>query len=281
MIVIDNELPANTAPTANIPPANDIVPPLNAELLSALGDAPPETPTYGQKIHPDLAQRWLPILRKGLEKEVKENLVKEFTIPDNCKLLRAPSLNPEVSAAITETARQRDKKLEISQQQLGLGISAMNRAMTILLTGDDKIQAIKTLSEATRLLSDLHYSETQTRIKLITPGLDKNFLSVVKDSERDETLFGSDLPEKIKASKAIEKQGSRIKKVDQKPSATPSSSRSNPRDTRQGNWRGSSRSTNRGGRGGLKRGTTGNRRGQGHQGYSQSKWNINRFQRAN
>lgn len=111
MIVIDNELPANTAPTANISPANDIVPPLNAELLSALGDAPPETPTYGQKIHPDLAQRWLPILRKDLEKEVKENQVKEFTIPDNCKLLRAPSLNPEVSAPITETARQRDKKL--------------------------------------------------------------------------------------------------------------------------------------------------------------------------
>lgn len=94
MIVIDNELPANTAPTANIPPANDIVPPLNAELLSALGDAPPETPTYGQKIHPDLAQRWLPILRKGLEKEVKENLVKEFTIPDNLQVIKGAVAKP-------------------------------------------------------------------------------------------------------------------------------------------------------------------------------------------
>lgn len=94
---------------------------MDAEFLLALGDPADESPTYGEKIHQILADRWLPILRNGVLKENKEKLMKEFSIPENCKLLRAPTLNPEISAAITEAARSRDKKLQTSQQQLGLG----------------------------------------------------------------------------------------------------------------------------------------------------------------
>lgn len=59
-------------------------------------------------------------------------------------------MNPEISAAITEAARARDKKLEDSQQQLDLGITTLNKAITILFIGDDKqtqVQAIKMLSD--------------------------------------------------------------------------------------------------------------------------------------
>ncbi|XP_049866909.1 uncharacterized protein LOC126367441 [Pectinophora gossypiella] len=253
-------------PSADQPPsqeadmAQEPVPELDADFLSALGDAAEDTPGFGENIHPTLADRWLPILRRGIPKEPKERLLKEQLIPDNCKLLKAPTLNPEISAAITEAARNRDKKLENAQQQLGLGITAINRAMAILFTSDDKenkVQAVKILSDACRILCDLHYMDTQTRIKLITPALDKAFLTIVQDLERDESLFGRKLSEKIKASKAIEKQGLQIKKnvVSQKAS-TPSTPQSTTRTRPQGNWSAPSRyqqSSNRGGRGGSHR----------------------------
>ncbi|KAI8433085.1 hypothetical protein MSG28_013943 [Choristoneura fumiferana] len=176
-------------------------PELAPEMLQALGDPSDDTPAYGPDIHEKLAQRWLPILKKGMPKDAKEQLLKEYSIPGNCKLLRAPTLNAEISAAVAETVRSRDKKIQAKQEQLGLGISAINRAMNTLLTSDDKVQAVKILSDGCRILSDLHFVETQVRTKLITPGLDKAFLSVIQDQDRDETLFGEKLSEKIKASK--------------------------------------------------------------------------------
>ncbi|KAL4719604.1 hypothetical protein ACJJTC_004648 [Scirpophaga incertulas] len=174
---------------------------------------------------------------KGIQKESKEILLKEYNVPNNCKLLKAPTLNAEIAAAISDIIRTRDKKIEIKQDQLGLGITAINRAISLLLTGEDKIHAVKILSDGCRILSDLHFVETQVRKKLITPGLDKSFLSVIQDQDRDETLFGNTLPEKIKASKAIEKQGKLIKKVNtirQSAASAPSTSRTRY----QGNWMG-------------------------------------------
>ncbi|KAI5630718.1 hypothetical protein NE865_16570 [Phthorimaea operculella] len=205
-------------PPTNESPAKDTTPaaPIDTEFLTALGDQADEKPTYGENIHQNLADRWLPILRRGLSTENRDSLLKELTIPENCKLLRAPTLNPEISAAISESARTRDKKFEKAQQQLGLGISTLNRALTLLVTGcedkESKVKVIKMLSGSCRVLTDLHYIETQARIKAITPALDKAFVHVVENVERDESLFGVKLSDKIKASKTIEKQGLQIKK---------------------------------------------------------------------
>ncbi|CAG9118503.1 unnamed protein product [Plutella xylostella] len=251
--------PTNTDTLTQVDESEEI----DVEFLSALGDTTPETPMYGEKIHETLAQRWLPILRRGLPKEAAESLLKEYRIPENCKLLRAPTLNPEIISAINGAARGRDKKIENLQQQLGLGITAINRAMNTLVTGSgddkqDKVQAVKVLSDACRILSDLHYKESESRSNLILPGLDKSFLSVIQDVERDESLFGSKLGDKIRASQMIEKQGLQIKKVVtiQKPPA-PSTSKSANGSRYQGNWSTPSRfqpsSSNRGGRGGAQK----------------------------
>ncbi|XP_073959115.1 uncharacterized protein [Choristoneura fumiferana] len=239
-------------------PVSAQVPELDPELLSALGEATEDSPKLGPKIHENLSQRWLPLLRKGLAKDTKEKLLKDYLIPENCTLLQAPKLNAEISAAVTEMARNRDKKMETGQQQLGIGITAINRAMTILLNSDDKISAIKSLSDSCRILSDLHFSETQARIKLITPGLAKPFLTVIQDTERDDMLFGNKLQEKIKASKAIEKQGLQIKKPlangKNTTAPTPSTGPRTNYQQYQGNWTGPSRyPSNRGGRGGQRK----------------------------
>lgn len=256
-------LPPPPAPApAAAPLETETCPPLDPEILSALGEATDSGPTWGQEIHNNLTQLWLPLLKTGMDKELREKVLKQYLIPSNCTLLQAPKLNIEISAAVIEMVRLRDKKVEAMQQQLGAGITAISRAMSTLLTSDNKIDAIKMVSDGCRILCDLHHHETQARIKMITPGLAKPFLNLIQESERDETLFGVSLPEKIKASKTIEKQGLQIKKT-----APPS--RSNPvapstsaaRQPFQGNWTGPPRySTNRGGRGSHRKLPTSSRR---------------------
>lgn len=165
----------------------------------------------------------------------------------NCTMLQAPKLNAEISSAVSDVVRGRDKKFLAFQQQLGVGTSAINRAMDVLLSSDNKIQALKYLSDGCRILADLHYSLTKDRIKLVTPSLEKNFLHVIQDSVRDDTLFGNALSEKIKASKAIERQGSQIRKTmtNVKPATVPSTA---SRPAHLGNWSGPPRyPSNRGG----------------------------------
>ncbi|CAH0397246.1 unnamed protein product [Chilo suppressalis] len=139
------------------------VPELDVDLLLALEDATDEQPGFGENIHQFLAQRWLPILKKELAKEVKEKLLKEYLIPENCNLLKAPTLNAEISAAVVDVVPNRDKNILIKQYQLGQGIATISKAITLLLLGDDKVQAIKVLTDGCRILTNLHYDETQVR----------------------------------------------------------------------------------------------------------------------
>ena len=171
----------------------------------ALGECTADSPEFGENIHDSLTNLWTPLLKKGMSKENKDKILKEYLVPDNYRLLQAPKLNAEISSAIADSVRGRDKKYVTVQQQLGQGITAVNRAMNLLLKGDNKIGVLKCLSDSCRILSDLHYFITKDRTKLITPSLDKIFLYVIQDASRDETLFGNGLSEKIKSSKAIER----------------------------------------------------------------------------
>lgn len=228
---------------------------LDPDLLSALGESTSDAPEYGDGIHENLSKLWLPLLKKGMPKENKDKILRDYLIPENCKLLQAPKLNAEISAAVPDMVRNRDKTVAASQQQLGLGITAVNRGLDILLKSDNKIQAMKHLSNGCRLLCDSHSLMSKNRVKLIMPSLDKTFLHMINESERDETLFGSSLSEKIKAAKAIEKQGLQIKKPAPKPPKSTVSQPSVRPGSLQGNWGAPPRypPANRGGRGGYRR----------------------------
>lgn len=238
---------------SSAPDIIDSEPSLDPEILAALGEFVEDSPEYGGDIHETLTKFWPTILKKGVTKDTKDDLLKKHLIPNNCRLLQAPQLNAEISAAISDMGRNRDKKLMHHQQQLGAGITAINKGMHVLLSSDGKSpEALKHLSDGCRILSDLHFILTQYRMKLITPCLDKAFLNVIQDSQRDETLFGNAVADKIKALKAVEKQGHQIKKGTPNQRDKPSSS--TPNRPNQGNWSGPPRyqyqQAKRGGRGG-------------------------------
>lgn len=88
---------------------------LDEDILLLLGDAPKAETPMGPSIHKDVARRWQDILAKGLSKEVKENLLKDYLVPSNCDLLLAAALNPEVKAALPEPLVKRDSSLAHKQ----------------------------------------------------------------------------------------------------------------------------------------------------------------------
>nr|XP_049694990.1 uncharacterized protein LOC126054260 isoform X2 [Helicoverpa armigera] len=109
----------------------NVEPELDPDLLSALGECETtsDLPDYGESIHCNLSQLWQPLLKKGLPIENKYKLLKEYLVPDNCRLLQGPKLNADISAELSDMVRNRDKTHIASQQQLGAGITAVSRGI--------------------------------------------------------------------------------------------------------------------------------------------------------
>lgn len=217
------------------------LPILSTDILTALGDPLPEQPKFGPNLVEDVARIMNTILKAGLKKEAKAPLMEEV-IPENCQFLIAPKLNLEIATAVGENICNRDKKIEIEQNQLGRGLSMLSKILSSLTVDENmnRINVISSLCNAIRILADLHAMQTKARKNLTLPALDKQFLNLVKDVERDEYLFGSDLNEKIKAIKNSQKSGNSIKKFIPNP--------------KQGNYSGPSRYHHTGSRTGMRNG---------------------------
>ncbi|KAJ8914045.1 hypothetical protein NQ315_017564, partial [Exocentrus adspersus] len=134
-------------------PASLEVPSLNAEIL----------------LHDDLVPRWESVLRNGLDQSTKDNLLKKYSGVKNCPFITPPKLNPEIKAAINDITAKRDSKLQVFQAQLGADLGGLGKALLMLLNnqeaegGADVLLVIEALSDAARLLSNLHYEDSESQ----------------------------------------------------------------------------------------------------------------------
>ncbi|XP_049872028.1 uncharacterized protein LOC126370937 [Pectinophora gossypiella] len=203
------------------------------EILSVLGVAKISERPLGEKIPSEISERWGNILLDGLTKEHKVTLIEKMLVPENFTLAHAPKLNPDVAAVLSEAAKNRDKRLEKSQNQLGSGLAGLvNLTKDLINTDLEKLETIKRISEIAQVLLDLHHDETNNRRKLIVPLLDKRFWSTIQGVKRDSFLFGERLSESIKNTKDIERSSQQIKK-----SAPPQQSFQRKNTTFSGNYR--------------------------------------------
>ncbi|CAK1600777.1 unnamed protein product [Parnassius mnemosyne] len=188
---------------------------LEKSILEALGDTTSSEKGYGDEIHPEIVKRVEEILLSGIsQNEEKEKLMKKYLIPKNVMLLDAPKLNVELNGLLSDSIKNRDKRVKDRQQLLGTALSAI-LIMTdnIIKNNVDKIPTIAILSDVARLLSELHYQDTVTRRKLITPNLDKNIHSSIETAKRDCYLFGEKFNENVKTATAIKRSAASILKT--------------------------------------------------------------------
>nr|CAI5858397.1 unnamed protein product [Callosobruchus analis] len=145
----------------------------------------------------------------------------------NCKLVAAPLLNEEVKVTVSESVLKRDERLATVQSQVGACLSALGKALNLLLQDEEKedskhLQLIELLNNTARMLADVHYQESESRKNILSVNLKRDLLAILTDSNADGWLFGENLGERVKAARAIERSGQELKKankpVKQKPS---------------------------------------------------------------
>lgn len=175
----------------------------------------------GELVHANIASRWENILKQGLDGDTRSNLLGKYPPIGNCPLVEAPKLNLEVKASINELVLRRDARLGAIQNQIGASLGAIGKALTILV-GQEKegvagnIRLIELLSDAGRLLADVHQSETEARRALVASNLNKKVKDTLINTSRDEWLFGKNLSDRVKDAKALEKSSSDFKTEVQK-----------------------------------------------------------------
>ncbi|XP_063366380.1 uncharacterized protein LOC134654841 [Cydia amplana] len=201
---------------------DDLPEDFDPDLLRALGEFEPDTVEWGDNIHEDIAKHFQHILLNGLKKEAKEELHKKYLFPKNVPFSKAPTLNPELAAMLTEASRNRDNRILAKQQQIGKALSGLGKAMNSLLKKEPNIaEAIRTLSDVGKLVADAHFAETETRRSVVIPLVDKSLIDPFKDRKRDSFLFGEKLGDLVKSSRGIKKTGQLIQAA---PTASASSS---------------------------------------------------------
>lgn len=187
---------------------------LDPEILTILGEDPSEQNEYGHNLHKDIAPRWSHILTNGLSKEIKSDLIKQYLPAENCINMKAPKLNLEIEAALTPLNIKKDAYSQSKQNQLSSCLSAIGVALHWALSSSkDSVpqKIIKTLSDAGRLLCDSHYRESQSRRYALINNLNKKTQDAVKNTKLDESLFGKNLAEHLKSTKAISQSGAEMK----------------------------------------------------------------------
>lgn len=185
---------------------------LDDTIITALGNPSSSEKTYADDIHPEIIKRIENILASGVDKETRDKLCKKYLIPKNCMLLDAPKLNTELESLLSDPIKERDKRVEDRQQQLGIALSAVLSVLDNLIRNNENINNIGTLTDVSRLLSDLHYNDTCTRRKLVAVNLDKNLIKSLDAAKRDSFLFGEKFNENVKSANAIKKAAPTILK---------------------------------------------------------------------
>ena len=170
-------------------------------VLALLGGNPLQVDSLALPLHPTIAEIWGKIIKSGLPKETKEKLVKKYPPAENCTNLRAPMINPEVKSAMRSTSVKKDSYQAIVKTQLSAGLSGVGTCLTNLLTEQDphfeanrKSRFLTLLSEAGKILSDLHHEISLTRRNFIVPGLNPVIKSIADGGVVDTLLFGTEFP---------------------------------------------------------------------------------------
>lgn len=212
----------------------DTVTELDEVTLDILGADPSVSKSCGNNIQKDLAIRYTHIVTSGLDKELRKELLEKYLPPGNCALVDAPVLNPEIKAAVTDIVIKRDKAIFDKQKQTASAISSVSEAITVMLSKDDKDPVLlKTLMDTGRLLCDTQYKDSITRRNFILAVLKKELKNQIQQTKVDRFLFGEELPETLKAAKAINKSGSELKST---PQPKPVTKKLKPAPTK--NWKG-------------------------------------------
>ncbi|XP_043274544.1 uncharacterized protein [Venturia canescens] len=185
--------------------------PVDPEILDILGLEVDKDKGETTCIDEDLVNMWQKLINKGLTKEEKEELLKDYKrIP----ALEAKKVNPEILASLAPKIAKKDSYLTEIQNLAGASLMATGMVLTLLMRVEecDKLELVKKISDIAKINIAVHHSISVTRkANIFIPDLAPQVAGIIKKAEMDETLYGNDLGERIKESKALTRLSQDIK----------------------------------------------------------------------
>lgn len=96
---------------------------------------------------------------------------------------------------------------------MGAALVAIGLTLTTVLEKPEEVnrdELVKQLSDAGKLLSDLHCQLSTARRSFVIPVVDKSYKTVLEESKVDTYLFGEKLATKMKEAKVLKKTGEEL-----------------------------------------------------------------------
>ncbi|XP_049880090.1 uncharacterized protein LOC126382123 [Pectinophora gossypiella] len=194
----------------NVPPAEPTA--LDEDILEILGEDPFTEIKYASDIRTELASRLKHTAQEGLKKDDRKSLLAKYPVPANCLHISAPQVNPEIKAALPESAQKRDKGIEAKQKQMACAISCLSDVINTQINSKDKNnEMLQKLMDLSRILCDIQHGDSATRRNFILSVLKKDMKEHLSNTKIDTFLFGENLLETIKSAKAVTKSGVELK----------------------------------------------------------------------
>ncbi|CAH0678097.1 unnamed protein product [Spodoptera exigua] len=185
---------------------------IDIEVLEILGIDPTAPKNYGNNIQKDVAVRLEHNAIEGLSRENRNQLLDTYLVPNNCKLIGAPVLNPELKAALSEQVIKRDKAIEAKQKVTAAAIACLGQVISLTISSKEKdTNLLRLLMDTSRMLCDCQHSDTLTRRNYVISSIKKDMKESLLSAKTDTFLFGDKLPDTLKAAKAINKSGAELK----------------------------------------------------------------------
>ncbi|XP_053987946.1 uncharacterized protein LOC128881180 [Hylaeus volcanicus] len=203
----------NVIDKPNVEEADTLEDELDEDCLAALGADPTVDCTKQVKLHNSISKRWSHWFFKGLKDVEKERLIAKYPAPGN---LQPPKLNAEIAAFLMQSSVKRDSHF-MQRQKLATStlaiLGAMFNSVIDEKDGVDKIDFVKKINDAAKLIKQLVFDQTEARKAFILPGVDRHKKAILTNTQTDEYVFGSNLKERIKEAKALEKIGQDMKQA--------------------------------------------------------------------
>lgn len=180
---------------------------LSEKTLQILGDNSKDSSTDHVKVHNVLLTKWTDILQNGLIKETLEEVLKKFPFPKEFEAIAAPLVDPEFKYSLGESGLKKDNFQIISQNKIGAAMYAIALSLTIIFNDGCKVDPRITqyLSDAGRILGDVHYNVSIMRRAFILPKVNQTVKEISDGLPISKFLFGEELVSRMKAAKAVEK----------------------------------------------------------------------------
>ena len=157
----------------NLEPASKEIPeepPLSEEFLNAIGKRIHEERALALPLHSQLAVCWKEIIEHGLPDEEKINIMKRYSLPENCLFNVPPKINSEIKSVLQAPVISRDSRIIIKEEKISASLSAIAKALSLIMKNEkfmNDIPVVECLSDSIKLLVDLQRSKSTIRRSLI------------------------------------------------------------------------------------------------------------------